>query len=70
MPGLMDTVLNLGMNDQVVEAFACKAGKRFAWDSYRRFLAMFGSSVVGLERSEFEQQLQAVKVRHLVHIGC
>lgn len=62
MPGLMDTVLNLGMNDKVVEAFARKAGERFAWDSYRRFLGMFGSSVVGLDCSEFEQQLQAVKV--------
>ncbi|HVO18802.1 MAG TPA: pyruvate, phosphate dikinase [Anaeromyxobacter sp.] len=55
MPGMMDTVLNLGLNDQTVEALAMKSGNpRFAWDSYRRFVAMFGDVVLGMkpERKE------------------
>ena len=43
MPGMMDTVLNLGLNDEVVEGLAKKSGGRFAYDSYRRFLDMFGT---------------------------
>ena len=42
MPGMMDTVLNLGLNDQTVEALAASADKRFAYDSYRRFIQMYG----------------------------
>ena len=50
MPGMMDTILNLGINDQVVEALAKKTGNaKFAWDSYRRFLQMYGSVVMGVE---------------------
>ena len=50
MPGMMDTVLNLGMNDQVVEALSRKSGNpRFAWDSYRRFVQMFGDVVLGMK---------------------
>ena len=50
MPGMMDTVLNLGMNDRVVEALAAKSGNpRFAWDSYRRFLQMYGDLVLGMK---------------------
>ncbi|MGI9244530.1 MAG: pyruvate, phosphate dikinase [Verrucomicrobiales bacterium] len=50
MPGMMDTVLNLGINDTVVEALAKKTGNaKFAWDSYRRFLQMYGSVVMGVE---------------------
>ncbi|KAH9613294.1 hypothetical protein KSS87_014031 [Heliosperma pusillum] len=45
MPGMMDTVLNLGLNDEVVEGLAAKSGERFAYDSYRRFLDMFGGVV-------------------------
>lgn len=45
MPGMMDTVLNLGLNDQVVASLAAKSGERFAYDSYRRFLDMFGNVV-------------------------
>jgi pyruvate,orthophosphate dikinase len=55
MPGMMDTVLNLGLNDQTVEALAAKSqNPRFAWDSYRRFVAMFGDVVLGMkpERKE------------------
>src|SRR3954466_6545997 len=48
MPGMMDTILNLGMNDQVVEIIATKSkNARFAWDSYRRFLQMYGDVVMG-----------------------
>ncbi len=50
MPGMMDTVLNLGMNDTVVEALAAKSGNaRFAWDSYRRFVQMYGDVVLGMK---------------------
>lgn len=45
MPGMMDTVLNLGLNDDVVAGLASKSGERFAYDSYRRFLDMFGNVV-------------------------
>lgn len=45
MPGMMDTVLNLGLNDEVVTGLALKSGERFAYDSYRRFLDMFGNVV-------------------------
>jgi len=45
MPGMMDTVLNLGLNDDVVVGLAAKSGERFAFDSYRRFLDMFGDVV-------------------------
>lgn len=45
MPGMMDTVLNLGLNDEVVTGLAAKSGERFAYDSYRRFLDMFGDVV-------------------------
>lgn len=47
MPGMMDTVLNLGLNDEVVAGLAAKSGERFAYDSYRRFLDMFGDVVSG-----------------------
>lgn len=45
MPGMMDTVLNLGLNDEVVLGLAAKSGERFAYDSFRRFLDMFGGVV-------------------------
>src|SRR5881275_2243715 len=51
MPGMMDTILNLGMNDEVVEIVARKTGNaRFAWDSYRRFLQMYGDVVMGVQK--------------------
>src|SRR5690606_1185137 len=50
MPGMMDTVLNLGLNDDAVEGIAKKSGnERFAWDSYRRFVQMYGDVVLGLK---------------------
>ena len=58
MPGMMDTVLNLGLNDETVEALAKSADPRFAWDSYRRFIQMYGSVVLGVEHHEFEAILE------------
>ena len=55
MPGMMDTILNLGMNDVTVEAICHKTGNpRFAWDSYRRFIQMYGGVVMGIEAGEGE----------------
>jgi pyruvate,orthophosphate dikinase len=62
MPGMMDTVLNLGMNDKSVEAFAkLTKNDRAAWDSYRRFINMFGDVVMGVEHSKFEEVLSRKK---------
>ncbi|XP_058077878.1 pyruvate, phosphate dikinase, chloroplastic isoform X3 [Magnolia sinica] len=61
MPGMMDTVLNLGLNDEVVAGLAAKSGERFAYDSYRRFLDMFGDVVMGIPHSLFEEKLEALK---------
>jgi pyruvate,orthophosphate dikinase len=62
MPGMMDTVLNLGLSDKVVEGLAKKTGNpRFAWDAYRRFIQMFGNVVLGIEHHDFEHELAAVK---------
>ena len=50
MPGMMDTILNLGLNDEVVEGLIRKTGNpRFAWDSYRRFVQMYGDVVLGMK---------------------
>ncbi len=62
MPGMMDTVLNLGLNDQTVEGLAKASGdERFAWDSYRRFIQMYGNVVLGLEHHDFEDILEQQK---------
>lgn len=62
MPGMMDTVLNLGMTPQSAKALARKTGnERFAWDSYRRFMQMFGDVVMNVPHHDFEAALQAVK---------
>jgi pyruvate,orthophosphate dikinase len=62
MPGMMDTVLNLGLNDASVEGLAARTGNpRFAWDSYRRFAQMFGNVVRGVPGDELEQEIKAVK---------
>ena len=62
MPGMMDTVLNLGMNDETVVAIAKKTGNaRFAWDSYRRFIQMFANVVMGFNTSILEAQLEDLK---------
>jgi len=62
MPGMMDTVLNLGMNDKTAVALAKKTNNpRFAWDSYRRFIQMFSNVVMGLNTSVLESQLEDLK---------
>jgi pyruvate,orthophosphate dikinase len=62
MPGMMDTVLNLGLNDESVEGLARKTeNERFAWDSYRRFVQMYGNVVVGIEGSRFEEAIKEAK---------
>ncbi|MCP4653644.1 MAG: pyruvate, phosphate dikinase [Candidatus Omnitrophica bacterium] len=62
MPGMMDTVLNLGLNDAAVEGLAkLTENPRFAWDSYRRFIQMFGDVAMGVEHHDFEHQLEEVK---------
>ena len=62
MPGMMDTILNLGLNDRSVEGLARASGnERFAWDSYRRFLQMYGDVVLGVEHAAFESILSEVR---------
>src|SRR4051794_30097614 len=62
MPGMMDTVLNIGLNDQVVLGLAHLSGnERFAYDSYRRLINMFGDTVMGVDHHHFEHELTAVK---------
>ena len=62
MPGMMDTVLNLGLNDESVEGLAAASGDaRFAYDSYRRFIQMYGDVVLGVDHAEFEDLLEAHK---------
>src|SRR5690606_5261986 len=62
MPGMMDTVLNLGLNDETVEGLARKTGDaRFAYDSYRRFIQMYGDVVLGVDHYRFEDVLDGVK---------
>jgi pyruvate,orthophosphate dikinase len=64
MPGMMDTVLNLGLNDTTVEAVAKDAGdERFAYDSYRRFITMYSNVVLGIEHQHFEEVLDEYKDR-------
>ena len=67
MPGMMDTVLNLGLNDVSVEALAARTGNpRFAYDSYRRFIQMFGDVVAEVPKEHFEKALSAMKSRRRV----
>ncbi len=62
MPGMMDTILNLGLNDEVVKGLAKKANnQQFAWDSYRRFIQMYGNVVMGIPHHHFETILESVK---------
>ncbi|MCC3244579.1 pyruvate, phosphate dikinase [Methylocystis sp. WRRC1] len=62
MPGMMDTVLNLGLNDETVERLARFSGDdRFAWDCYRRFIEMYSSVVLGVEHHIFEERLEEMK---------
>ena len=62
MPGMMDTILNLGLNDKTVEGLSQLTGDpRFAYDSYRRFIQMFGNVVLGIPKEKFEHQLSRMK---------
>jgi pyruvate,orthophosphate dikinase len=64
MPGMMETVLNLGLNDETVEGLAAwTRNDRFAWDCYRRFITMFGDVVLGIRREVFDEHLTATKMR-------
>ena len=64
MPGMMDTILNLGMNDRIAEAFAQKSGNpRWAYDSYRRFIQMFGNVVLEIDKAEFEHVFDSRKAK-------
>jgi len=69
MPGMMDTVLNLGLNDQTAKGLTKKSqNERFVYDSYRRFVQMFGNVVLGIDKAEFEQILQKKKEsKHIKH---
>lgn len=62
MPGMMDTILNLGLNDKTVEGLSKKSNNpRFAWDSYRRFIQLFGKVVFGIDDKKFDQILEKAK---------
>ena len=70
MPGMMDTILNLGLNDQTVEALAKSSGnERFAWDCYRRFIQMYGDVVMGVQKlpsedhDPFEEVIETFKAK-------
>ncbi len=65
MPGMMDTVLNLGLNEQTLEGLIALTGnERFGWDAYRRFIQMFGRIVMGVEAEKFDGALEAAKEAH------
>jgi len=69
MPGMMDTILNLGINDKVVEALIRKTkNERFAWDTYRRFIQMFGNVVMEVEHHAFEEEIHKIKSRRGVQL--
>ncbi|MDB5720463.1 MAG: pyruvate, phosphate dikinase [Alphaproteobacteria bacterium] len=69
MPGMMDTVLNLGLNDETVVGLAAISGDpRFAWDSYRRFIQMYSDVVLGLDHGRFEEALEIAKEDKGVHL--
>ena len=62
MPGMMDTILNLGLNDETIAALIAQtSNERFAWDSYRRFVQMYGNVVLEVDKDRFEHALEAIK---------
>lgn len=62
MPGMMDTILNLGLNDETVESLArLTSNERFAWDAYRRFVMMYANVVLGISKEHFEEAIEAAK---------
>ncbi len=69
MPGMMDTILNLGLNDETAEVLARKSGNpRFAYDCYRRFMQMFGNVVLNVDKDDFEDILEALKKKKKVKL--
>ncbi|MBT4916985.1 pyruvate, phosphate dikinase [Candidatus Peregrinibacteria bacterium] len=69
MPGMMDTILNLGLNDKTVNGLIEQSGsERFVYDSYRRFIQMFGDVVMGVDHAKFEEALEAVKEKNGVSL--
>jgi pyruvate,orthophosphate dikinase len=69
MPGMMDTVLNLGLNETTINALIKKTGnKRFVYDAYRRLITMFGNIVMGVDRQKFEKALEEMKTKKGVHL--
>lgn len=69
MPGMMDTVLNLGLNETTINALIKKTGnERFVYDAYRRFITMFGSIVMGIDRQHFEKTLELIKEKKGVRL--
>jgi pyruvate,orthophosphate dikinase len=69
MPGMMDTILNLGLNDQSVAGLAEKSGNpRFAWDAYRRFIQMYGDVVMGVEHDRFEAAIGEIKAKRKINL--
>ncbi|MDR1248845.1 MAG: pyruvate, phosphate dikinase [Treponema sp.] len=69
MPGMMDTILNLGINDRAVNGLADKTGNpRFAWDAYRRFIQMYGDVVMGVSGDEFEGAIKKIKAEQGVQL--
>jgi len=68
MPGMMDTILNLGLNDATVKGLAARADERFAWDSYRRFVAMYGDVVLEIPHERFESRIEARKAARGVRL--
>ena len=69
MPGMMDTVLNLGLNDEVIEGIIKRTGNaRFAYDIYRRFIDMFGNVVMGCDHEHFEEVIDAAKKKAKVKL--
>ena len=70
MPGMMDTILNLGLNEEVVEVMAKKSGNpRWAWDCYRRFIQMYSDVVMEVGKKYFEQLIDEMKDREGRHAG-
>ena len=69
MPGMMDTILNLGLNDKTVEGLKARTGNgRFAFDSYRRFIQMFGNVVLEIPKEAFEKKFEEIKEQKHVHL--
>ena len=69
MPGMMDTILNLGLNDQTVEGLKARTGNgRFAYDSYRRFIQMYGNVVLEIPKENFEKEFETIKESNGAHV--